>query len=525
MDWLRYQNQGATRNKPISSELVNALSFLPEMGISMEVFSGGQAPKGSGGPRTGSTRHDHGHAADAFFYKDGKRLDWANPEHQPLFQDIVKRARANGVSGIGAGDGYMQPGSMHIGFGKEAVWGADGKGANAPEWLRTAYNGYEGHHHGSKQNLTTTQPTQAQNSVSSLLGGIADDTMEPPMQTDKPSGILGSLFPDMTEDRADKIRLGVNGMLHKPDLQRGASIRQGMQDRRADRRDAKTLKIQSQQNNRTAAWLATQPGGEQFAQAIASGALNARDGVNMWNAQSKGKQPNAKEQQIQRIKLAYGVGDQEAVGIADGVLNVSRDPYDQSVVITNLATGESYAPNGAAPASSQSPDAAPAITQTTLPPAPDASEGFGLEGMVKGAINSASDFVGTGTPYEGVQETQSNFAVLREGLVNDISQGYGRQPPSWLLKNIQDLTPQAGGAMGSNAAQSKLTSLQRSFQTELEAVRQQLGGRIAPQQERVLSERAAALQSALGKVGQALGSFGATSSNTTKSGVQWRIEQ
>lgn len=523
MDWLHYKNQGATRNKPISKELATALSFLPEMGVSMEVFSGGQAPKGSGGPRTGSTRHDHGHAADAFFYKDGKRLDWANPDHQPIFQDIVRRARANGVSGIGAGEGYMQPGSMHIGFGNAAVWGAGGKGANAPDWLRAAHSGHEGHNHGPHSGNTPPAPPQA--SETSLLGGIAEDTLDTPMQTGRPGGILGSLFPDMSEDRADKIRLAINGMLHNPNAHRGAAIRQGMQDRRTDRREEKRLQLQSQQANKTAAWLAKQPGGGHYAQAIESGALNARDGVSMWQAQTKRPKQSAKEQQIARIKSAYGVGDQEAVGIADGVLNVSRDPYDQSVVVTNLATGESYAPNSAARASSQSPDAVPAITQTTLPPSPDASEGFGLEGMVKGAINSASDFVGAGTPYEGVQETQSNFAVLREGLVNDISQGYGRQPPSWLLKNIQDLTPQTGGAMGSNAAQSKLTSLQRSFQTELEAVQKQLGGRIAPQQERVLSERAAALQSALGKVGQALGSFGTDSSNTTKSGVQWRIEQ
>ena len=37
----------------------------------------------------------------------------------------------------------MQPGSMHIGYGNEAVWGAGGKGANAPEWLRDAYHSYD----------------------------------------------------------------------------------------------------------------------------------------------------------------------------------------------------------------------------------------------------------------------------------------------------------------------------------------------------------------------------------------------
>ena len=140
-EWLRYANQGATRNQPLSTELVDALGFLPELGLTMEVFSGGQHAKGSGGPRVGSVRHDHGGAADAFFYKDGRRLNWADPQDRPIFEDIVRRGRAAGITGFGAGDGYMQPGSMHIGFGNPGVWGAGGKGANAPDWLRAAFDG------------------------------------------------------------------------------------------------------------------------------------------------------------------------------------------------------------------------------------------------------------------------------------------------------------------------------------------------------------------------------------------------
>lgn len=144
MDWLQYQNTGATRNQPLSPELIRAMSFLPEMGLRMAVFSGGQPGIGTSNARVGSTRHDHGGAADAFFYRGNERLDWNNPGHIPIFQDIVRRARANGVTGFGAGPGYMQPGSMHIGFGAPAVWGAGGSGANAPGWLREAFGGATG---------------------------------------------------------------------------------------------------------------------------------------------------------------------------------------------------------------------------------------------------------------------------------------------------------------------------------------------------------------------------------------------
>lgn len=139
-EWLKYSNQGATRNDPLDPKLVDAMSFLPGMGVSMNVISGGQEAAGEGGSRTGSTRHDHGMAADVDFYKDGRKLDWNNPADMPLLTQIVQTAKARGVTGIGAGDDYMGAGRFHVGFGNPGVWGAGGKGANAPEWLVSAYN-------------------------------------------------------------------------------------------------------------------------------------------------------------------------------------------------------------------------------------------------------------------------------------------------------------------------------------------------------------------------------------------------
>lgn len=141
-EWLRYANQGATRNRPLSPQLVDAFSrFLPQMGVTAEVFSGGQPTAGEGGGRTGSVRHDHGNAGDVFFLKDGRRLDWANPQDLPLFKSIVQQGKEAGLTGFGAGPGYMQPGSMHVGFGHPGVWGAGGVGRNAPAWLVEAYGG------------------------------------------------------------------------------------------------------------------------------------------------------------------------------------------------------------------------------------------------------------------------------------------------------------------------------------------------------------------------------------------------
>lgn len=139
--YIRYANQNATRNQPLDEELIKKLAYLEKMGVTAEVFSGGQPGKDEGGPRVGSERHDHGGAGDMFFYKDGRKLDWNNPDDLPVFQEIVRVGKQNGITGFGAGDGYMQPGSMHVGGGNAGVWGKDGSGKNAAPWLADAYNG------------------------------------------------------------------------------------------------------------------------------------------------------------------------------------------------------------------------------------------------------------------------------------------------------------------------------------------------------------------------------------------------
>lgn len=188
-DWLKYANQGATRNLPLDNKLVNAMGFLPELGVTMEVFSGGQPGKGEKGGRVGSVRHDHGGAADAFFYKDGRKLDWANPQDRPVFEEIVRRGKAAGITGFGAGDGYMQPGSMHLGFGTPAVWGAGGKGANAPDWLRNAFAG------GGNPSPAMQAPPAVNGGAqvpmpSVAIGQPQQDQQQPPVQMAQAQGTL-----------------------------------------------------------------------------------------------------------------------------------------------------------------------------------------------------------------------------------------------------------------------------------------------------------------------------------------------
>lgn len=113
-----------------------------------------------------------------------------------------------------------------------------------------------------------------------------------PMQ-EKVGGLLGKLWPDMDPDRADRIRMGINGMLHRPNEGRQRALEARMAERAQGRADTKAQAVAQQQANRTAQWLATQPGGEQFAAAIASGAVSAKDALSMWQDASKGSEEPA----------------------------------------------------------------------------------------------------------------------------------------------------------------------------------------------------------------------------------------
>ena len=137
-NWLKYSNSKAIRNKPISEKLKTSMSFLSDMGITMDVISGGETADRKA---SNSGRHMHGNSADVDFYKDGRKLVSGNAADEAVLSQIVAQAKANGVTGFGEGSDYMGAGRVHLGFGKEAVWGAGGKGENAPAWLKTAFYG------------------------------------------------------------------------------------------------------------------------------------------------------------------------------------------------------------------------------------------------------------------------------------------------------------------------------------------------------------------------------------------------
>jgi hypothetical protein len=136
----------AIRNKPITAELKRILEAAAvAAGVdTVRITSGGQDALGEGNRRTGSTRHDRGRAADLQLVVNGSTVSFTDQSAPPAILTFVTTAAAGGTNGIGAGVTYMGNRTIHVGFGTrpddrtKLTWGAGGRSANAPQWLRNA---------------------------------------------------------------------------------------------------------------------------------------------------------------------------------------------------------------------------------------------------------------------------------------------------------------------------------------------------------------------------------------------------
>lgn len=167
------------RTQPISDQLKSVLAqAAAAAGVDVVVYSGGQPSKASGkGPRTGSTRHDDGNAADLYLTKDGRKLSDTNPEDRAIMAKFVSASVQAGATGVGAGHGYMGESNIHVGFGKPATWGG------AP-WIKSAASGVYNNEDLQSQGGSGSSAGGAggaggyggsgEGGMESIFGGIAD---------------------------------------------------------------------------------------------------------------------------------------------------------------------------------------------------------------------------------------------------------------------------------------------------------------------------------------------------------------
>jgi hypothetical protein len=209
-----------------------------------------------------------------------------------------------------------------------------------------------------------------------------------------------------------------------------------------------------------------------------------------------------------------GISRDEAIRITQ-LHTISRDPITGEAVLLDKRTGQ---PVGGPSQAQQQPapqqPAAPSqsVTPQTLGFGPDigpgfqgARQAFGPEGFGRRIANTGAEAIGARVPFPETMQTQQDFAVLGESIVNDFASAYGRQPPSWLLQNIAELAPREGRIFeGPDRARSKLVSISREWQQRLVSAERGLTRRMTPAARQEQEALVSGLRGAIDRVNSAL---------------------
>jgi hypothetical protein len=377
-------------------------------------------------------------------------------------------------------------------------------------------------------NVSPNGPLQARQSTMNAQPGI--------MQFLSGQGQQGQPQPFYKNpDLWDTLAIGLGGMSTRPNEAIIGAAQQRMQERRIDRRE-------TEQRNQTLQWLASQ-GRDDLVAAVTAG-LPITDAMNIALTPAQMPEPergvvvgqnvvdpvtgriiyegplrddtSSAEQEI-NLLTEIGLTRDDAIRVTQ-LYTISRDPLTGEAILLDKSTGQPVQYN---PLSQQSQ-----ITTTVLDPAaqtqvaplpaapeattsefgqqyPDATSAFGLPGFARWGANVLTGTVGQ-PMFPSAQQSTAGFGVLRESLVNDIASGYDRQPPSWLLKNIQDLTPVAANPfVGVDQAISQLDALGNNFLTELSSLQTQAQGSLSPTDRAAINQRVQAVQTGLNRIRQA----------------------
>lgn len=233
---------------------------------------------------------------------------------------------------------------------------------------------------------------------------------------------------------------------------------------------------------------------------------------------------NEAEREIARLQ-ELGMTRAEAIKVKEGVYRIVTDPVTRETVLYDLQKQQVVQMGGSTPQAEQTP-ATPPSRLTFGNRFEGADTAFGVGGAARGAANAITDTIGLPEPFPETSAAQRDFSVMRENITQSLAEAYAGRTPAFLLENIQNLTPRAGSVFeGPQAAQNKLRALGRSLETELETVKRSERNRRSPTDQAKLSARKTALESALAQVLEALSGFDSGETNTTSSGIKWKVKQ
>lgn len=450
-------------------------------------------------------------------------VDWNDPLGSQLGANgaVANYFRSSGFKpGMSGLDLYST-----INAGAPGRYGAsDANNGGAPGDVRDKWTNQMGAHR-AKALALLGDIGAANNGVEAVNAMVFSQPQQPvassqpaPVQVAQSGGINPAIIQALSSPYVDGNTRNIAGMLLGQQLQQQQQANDPM---RALQLEKAQLELEALRNPKPAAppdafqtlnlraqAAGLQPGTPEYQQFMAGGGRSQED--------------SAAEQRIARMtENLMGTGDfvdpQEArniaVGIVDGRLKADRHPVTGELQVVDMATGRPTYGGTAQQQPAPSPLTQPGLMspnpQQFGEQYPNANAAFGVEGAARNAVNTVLDAAGIGAPYQDTQAAQADFGVLRESLLNDMATSYGRQPPSWLLKEIRDLTPAAGSVFqGAGGAQSQLNALGRHLNNELAITQRALQRQLSPTNRQEYEARQAGLEAAIGRVSGAIDAFG-----------------
>lgn len=163
------------------------------------------------------------------------------------------------------------------------------------------------------------------------------------MQDQRATGLLGSLFPNMTADRQDRLAVALSGLSMHPNQGIVQMAGQRMADRREDSKAAQAKAQEQQQTNRTIAWLETQaqnnPNAAQALQMLSQGVIDARGALQL--AMQKPEKPSYTWNETLGGYVDTNnpqAGVVTVPGAANGTANLSKDQFSTLDKLSDDAT-------------------------------------------------------------------------------------------------------------------------------------------------------------------------------------------
>lgn len=251
---------------------------------------------------------------------------------------------------------------------------------------------------------------------------------------------------------------------------------------------------------------------------LAASFLGIKDALEM----ARGPENTEADREIQRV-MSTGMSREDAIKVKEGIYKTITDPVTQETVLFDMQTRQVVRPAGAEGQNGQppSPNGTPDLSFGAQ--FENANEAFGVGGAARGLANKVADTTLGMTPFPKTRQAQGDFKVFGESLINAFASAYGRQPPSWLLKNIETLIPNPGVLEGPGEAQDKLKSMARDLESRRVGLQRSANRRTSPGTRETLEGQIAGIDATLDQIYNAMAGFQSEQSNTTTSGVQWKV--